>query len=654
MTAIVCSAERQRKPSLLGFFRHHGVWAVGVRLFRSVGFPTKAALISCAFLVPLTLLLGFYLRDVWASMDFTARERAGVALLRHLEPWLVEVQKQRRMVLGGDARVNVAAIDDKIAPVREAVSRRPEGVDLTAQLGDLLKHHEVLLEAVRQGGDTGTALQAYVDAILTLRDRTLDASQLSLDPEQATYYLMSMSTTELAEVVESVSRSQGMAGAAGTDPTAQQLRELYAVWHRGKWHLQRMADQFGRAVEAEPSLREQVPLLDAIQAAEAFHVVSEGFWFGREFQPSVQALEASGQVTVDALRKVGTAGLDELDRLLAERNDHSRRNMVLTLVLVALALAVVAYLFRSFYLVMRGGLGEVERHLRSLTAGDLTTSPRPWGRDEAARLMLTLADMQRSLRDIVTEVRSASDGLVHASDEIAGASQDLSRRSESAAASLEQSAATMQQISQTARDTAEVTHNATRLAGDNAGVAEASGRAIGQVIATMQDVQTASQRISSIIGVIDGIAFQTNILALNAAVEAARAGEQGRGFAVVAGEVRALAQRSATAAKEISALIRQSVGRVDGGNRDVGHAGEQLRQLMASAERMKALMAEVLRGASEQTAGVQQVEQALQLLDQQTQQNAALVEQTAAASGSLRDQALGLASSVSRFKLATA
>jgi len=312
---------------------------------------------------------------------------------------------------------------------------------------------------------------------------------------------------------------------------------------------------------------------------------------------------------------------------------------------------VAMYLFHSFTLVMSGGLSEVERHLKAMTDGDLTTVPRPWGKDEAARLMTTLGEMQHSLRGIVTEVRSASDGLVHASDEIASASMDLSQRSEQAAANLEESASTMEQISTKVQLTAETTRAASNLAGENATGAGDGGKTIVKVIETMRQVHESSSRISEIIGVIDGIAFQTNILALNAAVEAARAGEQGKGFAVVASEVRSLAQKSASAAKEIKTLINDSVERVQAGTRVVNEAGGQMTALVGKAERMNLLMSEVLASTDEQSSGVRVVGSSLQALDQQTQQNAALVEQTAAAARSLHDQANALADRVSRFRL---
>jgi methyl-accepting chemotaxis protein len=495
-------------------------------------------------------------------------------------------------------------------------------------------------------------LQDHVDAVRALGSAVLDASQLSLDPEQATYYLMFASSTVATDVIESVSRSRGMAGADdGGKGSAQDIRALYAVWSGGKNELATLQDQLARAAQAEPSVARDLPLDDVLATGKAFYDESEKAWFGEQFAGNVTALNGSGQRSVDALRKFASDGLTKLDTLLRARSESAvmARNATLTVTIGSLLVAV--YLFHCFFLVMSGGLSEVERHLKAMTAGDLTTVPRPWGNDEAARLMTTLGDMQHSLRGIVSEVRSASDGLVHASDEIASASLDLSQRSEQAAANLEESASTMEQISTTVQQTAATTRTASDLAGENSTIAGESGRTIGKVIDTMRQVHESSSKISEIIGVIDGIAFQTNILALNAAVEAARAGEQGKGFAVVASEVRSLAHKSAGAAKEIKTLINDSVERVQTGTRVVNEAGSQMGELVSKAELMNSLMAEVLASTNEQTSGVRVVGSSLQVLDQQTQQNAALVEQTAAAAKSLHDQANALAERVSKFRL---
>ena len=328
-----------------------------------------------------------------------------------------------------------------------------------------------------------------------------------------------------------------------------------------------------------------------------------------------------------------------------------RRQIGIDAAVVAVSLLMAAYLFLSFYRVMDGGLKETRRHLKAMAAGDLTTSPSPWGRDEAAQLMLELRAMQESLRSMVVRVRRSSDEIVHSSSEIASGAMDLSSRTEQAAASLEESAASMEQISATVKNTAELTAEASRMAGQNAQIATDGGQVMAEVVSTMDSIRGSSARIGEIVGTIDAIAFQTNILALNASVEAARAGEQGRGFAVVAEEVRTLAQRSAQAAREIKSLIGQSVTQVENGSATVQRAGQAMHEIVASSQRVDELLGQVAAGAREQAMGISQIGTAVQELDRMTQQNAALVEESAAAATAMKEQAGSLAHEVDRFRL---
>ena len=318
---------------------------------------------------------------------------------------------------------------------------------------------------------------------------------------------------------------------------------------------------------------------------------------------------------------------------------------------VALVMLLAGYLFLCFYRVMDGGLRETRRHLRAMSHGDLTTSPSPWGKDESAQLMRELRGMQDSLRGMVLRVRRASGEIVQSSQRIASGATDLSARTDHAASALEESAASMEQISVTVRSTAEHTEEASRVARHNAAIAADGGRVMREVVDTMEGIRSASAKIGEIVGTIDGIAFQTNILALNAAVEAARAGEQGRGFAVVATEVRMLAQRSAAAAREIKALIGSSVDQVQAGTTVVRKAGATIEDIVAASQRVNQLLGEVAIGAREQSTGVAQVGQAVQELDRMTQQNAMLVEDTAASAAAMRELAQKLAEEVARFTL---
>jgi methyl-accepting chemotaxis protein len=287
----------------------------------------------------------------------------------------------------------------------------------------------------------------------------------------------------------------------------------------------------------------------------------------------------------------------------------------------------------------------------AVSSGDLTTDIVPEGRDEVTHLQKALADMVVSLRKVVTTVRVGVDSVAVASGQIATGNQDLSSRTEQQASSLEETAASMEQLSSTVKQNTESARQANQLAAAASEVAGRGGQAVGQVVDTMGQIQASSRKIAEIIGVIDGIAFQTNILALNAAVEAARAGEQGRGFAVVAGEVRNLAQRSAQAAREIKSLIADSVDKVESGSRQVTEAGKTMKDLVTQVRRVTDLLGEIASATLEQNSGIGQVNNAVNQLDQMTQQNAALVEQSAAAATSLREQAGQLAQAVAIFKL---
>jgi len=286
-----------------------------------------------------------------------------------------------------------------------------------------------------------------------------------------------------------------------------------------------------------------------------------------------------------------------------------------------------------------------------MAGGDLTSSPTPWGKDDAAHLMFALRGTQEAMRQIVSQVRSASDNIVVASDEISSGARDLSARTEQSAANLQESASAMEEISSTVKQTASTAKDAADKSGESSRLASRGGEIIGTMVSTMDAIHASSSKIGDIIGTIDSIAFQTNILALNAAVEAARAGDAGRGFAVVATEVRALSQRTAAAAREVKTLINTSVEQVASGATVVKLAGTTIADIVESSHGVNRLLSEISLSADEQARGVSQTAQAVNELDHVTQQNAALVEETAAAAAMLQEQAKSLAAEVSKFKL---
>ena len=301
---------------------------------------------------------------------------------------------------------------------------------------------------------------------------------------------------------------------------------------------------------------------------------------------------------------------------------------------------------------IRTPLAQATDFARRVADGDLSASVRTDRDDELGQLLQALVDMQAKLRSLVGHIRNTAESIGTASREVAVGNQDLSERTEQTAGSLQQAASAMTQLTGNVRQSADAAAQANQLATSATDVARRGARAVSDVVATMTEINDSSRKISDIIGVIDGIAFQTNILALNAAVEAARAGEQGRGFAVVASEVRSLAQRSAGAAKEIKSLIGASVERVETGARQVTDAGATMREIESSVQRVTSIISEISSASAEQSSGIGQVSGSVQQLETMTQQNAALVEESAAAAQSLRDQAESLNTLVQAFRLA--
>ena len=328
---------------------------------------------------------------------------------------------------------------------------------------------------------------------------------------------------------------------------------------------------------------------------------------------------------------------------------HTAQWVMLSLVVFGIGLG--AFLIRSVTRSIQGPLQQAIQTTKAIASGDLSTPIETSSRDDIGKLLSSLGSMQQSLRQLVGNIRQSTDHISTASVQIASGNQDLGHRTEQTASNLQQATSSMDQLTNNVKQSADNARQANQLASSAAEVAARGGQVVSQVVSTMDEINTSSKKISDIIGVIDGIAFQTNILALNAAVEAARAGEQGRGFAVVASEVRSLAGRSAEAAKEIKSLIGASVERVEIGSRLVEDAGSTMKEIVTSVQRVSDIISEISAAASEQSSGISQVNTSVVQLDQMTQQNAALVEEGSAAAESLRDQAKRLAQLLGTFNL---
>jgi methyl-accepting chemotaxis protein len=351
--------------------------------------------------------------------------------------------------------------------------------------------------------------------------------------------------------------------------------------------------------------------------------------------------------TADRIQAAGVAVAAEADAA----GQRGTRNSVIAMLLVA-AIGTLGGVW--FARTITRPIGQALEVAQAVAGGDLRMHVRPRGRDEIGQLLQAIRDMQAGLVRVVAEVRQGSESVATASAQIAQGNNDLSARTEEQASALEETAASMEELASTVRQNAENARQGNQLAMNASAVAADGGAVVGQVVETMKGINESSRRIADIIQVIEAIAFQTNILALNAAVEAARAGEQGRGFAVVASEVRSLAGRSAEAAKEIKALIDTSVARVEQGSALVDKAGATMTEVVASIRRVTDIVGEISAASAEQSAGVGQVGEAITQMDQATQQNAALVEESAAAAESLKVQAQHLVQAVAVFKLGQA
>ncbi len=375
---------------------------------------------------------------------------------------------------------------------------------------------------------------------------------------------------------------------------------------------------------------------------------------------------ASAKVVDGLVKGMDRAPTAKIDQIVAHIQGHSKKLIdgvaqtnasaqreahLMILTVVAATLAVCAFIMVWLARSITRPLDEAVSIARTVASGDLSMQIDVQGKDEISALLVSLKDMHDKLADIVHQVRVGTETIALSSTEIAAGNHDLSARTEEQASSLEETASAMEELTSTVKQNSASADEASTLAGVASEVAVRGGETVANVIATMDAINQSSRKIVDIISVIDGIAFQTNILALNAAVEAARAGEQGRGFAVVAAEVRNLAQRSAAAAKEIKGLIGDSVARVDAGSKLVGQAGTTMDDVVASVQRVNAIISEIALASGEQNAGIGQINDAIAQMDSVTQQNAALVEQAAAAADAMKQQAASLKHAVSIFKI---
>ena len=495
-----------------------------------------------------------------------------------------------------------------------------------------------------------------IAAQLLLSENLLDDFRLSRDPDRDTHYLIKASLVDMPWLAENMGVMRAMGSSFLTQGALPpEGRATLAALQKRALELQgEMFRDLDRATASNAQFKEALSAKASANRAavdKTMAVANEALINATEIKYVAADYFDEFTRTIDGLFEFNAQAMKALSDSLEARSAR-RMNMMITVgVVLLVGFGVGLVLSVVFIRSITQPVGEAVQVARSVADGDLRVNVPVRGNNELGQLMQALEDMRHHLEGVVSTVMQGSESLATASAEIAQGNTDLSDRTEQQASALEETAASMEELGSTVKQNADSARQANQLAQNASTVAVQGGEVVGQVVHTMRDINDSSRKIADIISVIDGIAFQTNILALNAAVEAARAGEQGRGFAVVASEVRSLAGRSAEAAKEIKALITASVERVEHGTALVDKAGTTMTDVVASIRRVTDIMGEISAASSEQSLGVSQVGEAVKQMDQVTQQNAALVEEMAAAAGSLRSQAQELVRAVEVFKL---
>jgi len=630
----------------------------------------KFALLGLFAVVLATLPFVLYLNEANKAVSAAATEARGIAPARALLKVIQLMQQHRGLsaiFVSGDASAKEkraakqAEVDKAIAAFDElnkeigstpAANLWNKTKDDWTSLADKVSHQTVAPK------DSFALHTALIDKLFKLNDICLDHFGLALDPETGPNYLINATLTRIPKLTEAMGRmrAKGLAILTQKNATLEDRVGLATLAENAIEMNNAARDALDKSIDAVPRIKDKLNEPKQIAYAAAEKVVNLA-------QTEIVKADKFSFVPADFLTQytdainaqfsLNDASLTELGNLLEQRQSSVRTTQYL-LDGCLLIFALLAFYFA--WIIVRSISGSIRDAVAAaelIASGDLTGKINARGSDEIAHLLKALKEMNDSLVGIVGNVRQATDTIATASAEISSGNMDLSSRTEAQAGSLEETASSMEELTSTVKQNADNARQANSLAQSASEVAVKGGAVVSQVVETMGSINASSNKIVDIIGVIDGIAFQTNILALNAAVEAARAGEQGRGFAVVAAEVRSLAQRSAAAAKEIKTLIGDSVEKVDAGAKLVDQAGATMQEIVDSIRRVTDIMGEITAASQEQTSGIEQVNQAINQMDEATQQNAALVEQAAAAAQSMNTQAGTLLQVVSVFKLSS-
>ncbi|ARL99461.1 methyl-accepting chemotaxis protein [Burkholderia pseudomallei] len=636
------------------------VFGPGMRLMARMKLPRKLVILAALFIVPLVAALYATLAVAWHAYATTQGERDGISILETTQDLLKAVQVRRgagASVLAGNEAMRAkfdaaSASAGRLAATLKQQVRGTDRFDIVAAVDALASEY-----GKAAAGGLGTSAAALfgshtdvIHAIFLFEKDLAVASRLGVDPDASNYHLIDSVLFVLPGTAETVGvlRGKGAAALVGGALGEADKREL-AVRAGSlaeqmsviRHHLDCMKDRLGAGVPDGVDLG----AVAAFQRAAAALA-------GGDASIDAKTYFQRGTDAIDALYRVHGTLAQQLRERLAARAHAEQVKVAAILALSVVLVACALYLFVAFAMSTHEDVAQLSDCMRAVGDGDLRARLAVRGGDEFAFIKRGFNALLDVWAQTLTETRRVADSVMVGSQQIAAGNLDLSGRTETQAASLEQTAASMEELTSTVRHNASNASHASTLSAEASERAADTGRIVTHAVSLMTRIHDSSNRMAEIVTVIEGIAFQTNILALNAAVEAARAGEQGKGFAVVAGEVRALAHRSATAAKDVKELIHESIRHVTDGSSLFQRADDAIRSVNASIKSVDTVVSEIAKASEQQSDGIEQVNAAITQMDEVTQRNAALVEESAAASASLREQAEHMGKLVGRFVLA--
>lgn len=643
----------------------HAVFMPAARFMQQLRLLPKFVVLALVFIAPLLLVTALLFNELEKSIEISEHEHQGLHYMQEISDIIRLTQQHRallHMQLNGNHTVSGAIaqvradINKKMAQF-DALQKNTNDFDIAGAWSKLSTSWQTLqdnaaTDQTKASYERHTALLAQLSRLNML---IADRSDLALDPKSESHHLVTLLTRTIPIINDNLAEIAGR-GASIIDTGMFEGNEdvlLNSDIMLTRYALDKIPDQLQTLYREDPALKASLaPHAGIVNAVQAYLERARVEVLNSANQTSGNQFHAAGKQRMDELAAFAATTTSLLNGLLDERIRQATlwRNEMMAGILLALAIA--AYLFAGFYSSFTREVKRLERAVAAAASGDLTRTIHSASKDEIGGLIHAFGDMTQNLAQLVADVRTGAETINLASSEIAAGNANLSSRTESQAASLEETASSMEELTSTVQQNAAHAGRASQVAVSASTIAIKGGAVVHQVVDNMGSIRESSRKISDIIGVIDSIAFQTNILALNAAVEAARAGEQGRGFAVVATEVRSLAQRSAAAAKEIKTLIGDSVNQVEIGSALVNNAGETMEEVVSAIKQVADIMSAITLASQEQSSGIAQVNQAITQMDEMTQQNAAMVEQAAAAAESLQQQATTLAAAVSVFKLA--